>query len=181
MYCPNCGQQQISNETRYCSRCGLQLGLIAEVVANGGFLPQLAQLGEKKKLATKKTGVVFGLFWFIIFTMFLTSFFGILGAPDAFVGVLAITGVFGALISILGSLILLPSSKPTLNHLPNFSPATPSSISSPQAASLSAGQSVPAASSFPPQTSGGWRDTSEFEHSSVTEATTHLLTKENEP
>lgn len=181
MYCPNCGQQQISNETRFCSRCGLQLGLIAEVVANGGFLPELAQLGKRNRFATKKTGVVFGLFWFIIFTMFLTSFFGILGAPGEFVRVLAVIGVFGALISILGSLIMLPSSKPSLDHLPNFSPATPSSISSSQAASLPSGQSVPAAASFSAPTSGGWRDTNEFEHSSVTEATTHLLTKENEP
>lgn len=30
MYCPNCGQQQISEEMRFCSRCGLALSGLAE-------------------------------------------------------------------------------------------------------------------------------------------------------
>lgn len=38
MYCPQCGQQQASEEMRFCSRCGLPLGLVARVVAGGGGL-----------------------------------------------------------------------------------------------------------------------------------------------
>ena len=38
MYCPNCGQQQISNEMRFCSRCGLAFSGLAEWLA-GGHLP----------------------------------------------------------------------------------------------------------------------------------------------
>jgi len=38
MYCPNCGQQQISDEMRFCSRCGLALTGLAEWLA-GGVLP----------------------------------------------------------------------------------------------------------------------------------------------
>lgn len=38
MYCPNCGQQQISGEMRFCSRCGLALSELAEWLA-GGRLP----------------------------------------------------------------------------------------------------------------------------------------------
>ena len=38
MYCPNCGQQQISDEMRFCSRCGLALSGLAEWLA-GGRLP----------------------------------------------------------------------------------------------------------------------------------------------
>ncbi|HJS24826.1 MAG TPA: zinc ribbon domain-containing protein [Pyrinomonadaceae bacterium] len=33
MYCPNCGQQQISEEMRFCSRCGLALSGLAEWLA----------------------------------------------------------------------------------------------------------------------------------------------------
>ena len=36
MYCPNCGQQQISDEMRFCSRCGLALSGLAEWLARGG-------------------------------------------------------------------------------------------------------------------------------------------------
>lgn len=35
MYCPNCGQQQISDEMRFCSRCGLALTGLAEWLAGG--------------------------------------------------------------------------------------------------------------------------------------------------
>lgn len=35
MYCPNCGQQQISDEMRFCSRCGLALTGLAEWLASG--------------------------------------------------------------------------------------------------------------------------------------------------
>lgn len=38
MYCPNCGQQQISDEMRFCSRCGLALGALVEWLA-GGRMP----------------------------------------------------------------------------------------------------------------------------------------------
>ena len=38
MYCPNCGQQQVSDEMRFCSRCGLALSGLVEWLA-GGSVP----------------------------------------------------------------------------------------------------------------------------------------------
>ena len=38
MYCPKCGQQQISDDARFCSRCGLSLSGLAEWVADDGVL-----------------------------------------------------------------------------------------------------------------------------------------------
>ena len=38
MYCPKCGQQQVSDETRFCSRCGLPINVLAEWLAGGGVL-----------------------------------------------------------------------------------------------------------------------------------------------
>jgi hypothetical protein len=35
MYCPSCGQQQISDEMRFCSRCGLALSGLTEWLAAG--------------------------------------------------------------------------------------------------------------------------------------------------
>lgn len=34
MFCPRCGHQQVSNEMRFCSRCGLSLGLVTDLVAD---------------------------------------------------------------------------------------------------------------------------------------------------
>ena len=35
MYCPRCGQQQISDEMRFCSRCGLLMSGLAKWLAGG--------------------------------------------------------------------------------------------------------------------------------------------------
>ena len=35
MFCPSCGQQQVSDEMRFCSRCGLALSGLAEWLAGG--------------------------------------------------------------------------------------------------------------------------------------------------
>ena len=77
----------------------MPLGVVSEVIANGGSLPQLAQLEQinyKKPLFSKKNGVLFGTFWFIFLTMFATAFFGILDAPDELIAIIAVSGVFGA-------------------------------------------------------------------------------------
>ena len=34
MFCPQCGHRQVSDETRFCSRCGLPLNLVTELLAN---------------------------------------------------------------------------------------------------------------------------------------------------
>jgi hypothetical protein len=44
MFCPQCGQQQVSETTRFCSRCGIAIGGIVEWLAHGeGNIP-----GKKK-------------------------------------------------------------------------------------------------------------------------------------
>ena len=34
MFCPQCSHRQVSNDTRFCSRCGLPFGLVTDLVAN---------------------------------------------------------------------------------------------------------------------------------------------------
>jgi len=158
----------------------MPLTVVAEVVAHGGFLPQLEQIGKKKEFFTKKNGVVVGTFWFIFFTMFCTAFFGILNAPDELVGILAITGVFGSMMIILASLIFLPSSK---IKMPFTMPvaAPPSGLyGQPQQGSLPPQQSQPIDHYRTPG-AGAWRDTNDLQPTSVTESTTRLLSDEERP
>ena len=42
MYCPKCSQQQVSEDLRYCSRCGFPLTGVALLLDNDGLIPQLA-------------------------------------------------------------------------------------------------------------------------------------------
>lgn len=175
MHCPSCGQQQVSNQTKFCSRCGMPLSVVAEVVANGGFLPQLAALEANKTFWTKKNGVTITVFFVITFLMLLPALFGIAGIDRA-AGVSAVFGVFGGLMLLLGSLILLPSSKPKI-PFPIQPQAAPQGL-------YGAPQSQPA---LPPQRSrpvenyagpASWRDTNDPQPS-VTESTTRLLNKED--
>jgi hypothetical protein len=38
MFCPKCSQQQVSEEMRFCSRCGFPLSTLRELIASGGTL-----------------------------------------------------------------------------------------------------------------------------------------------
>lgn len=39
MYCPKCSQKQISEDFRFCSRCGFQMDGVMQLLANDGVLP----------------------------------------------------------------------------------------------------------------------------------------------
>ena len=39
MYCPKCSQQQVSEQQRFCSRCGFPLSGVSDLVAAGGVSP----------------------------------------------------------------------------------------------------------------------------------------------
>src|SRR5262245_21868784 len=39
MFCPKCNQAQVSDEMRYCSRCGFPLSIVALLLQNDGQLP----------------------------------------------------------------------------------------------------------------------------------------------
>jgi hypothetical protein len=77
MYCPKCGQQQISDEMKFCSRCGLALSGLAEWLA-GGTLPakrsdeaQVAAVSPRRKGIRRAAKLMFvsGVL-FVIFLVF---------------------------------------------------------------------------------------------------------------
>lgn len=180
MYCPRCSQQQISDETKFCSRCGFPLGLISEIIAHGGFLPQLAELHKDKKLLTRRNGLIFSLFWFLIFVFILTPLFGIAGVEEL-AGVMAILGTMGGFILMLASFTVLKKPQPLLDF-PHQNMETAGGIKNlyqKNQAALPPQQSIPVSTYVPPQQQGSWRDTNDL-IPSVTEGTTKLLEKDEE-
>ncbi|MFN0278224.1 MAG: hypothetical protein ACKVRN_06430 [Pyrinomonadaceae bacterium] len=181
MHCPNCGQQQVSNETKFCSRCGMPLGLVSEVMANGGFLPQLAELEKgSNTLLTRKNGLVFSLFWMIFFLLILAVIFGGILGIDLAGEIFSVIGIFGGLLIAIFSLGFLKKTPkylgagiPSQQHVPASLYGQPVNALPPQ-------QSVPASVYQAPAT-GSWRDTNDLEPASVTENTTKLLEKEETP
>jgi hypothetical protein len=182
MHCPRCGQQQLSSETKFCSRCGFQLAIVSELLLHGGSLPQLAAIQHKKTFFNKKNGVLFSVFWFIFFTMFMAAVWGILDV-DELAGLSAVTGVFGGLLFLIGSLAILPSSKsPRLlphQELPSPNAQPAGLYGSPASNALPPQQQQPADVYTAPQ--GSWRapDTGDLvQRGSVVEGTTKLLKKD---
>ncbi|MGC2237071.1 MAG: zinc ribbon domain-containing protein [Pyrinomonadaceae bacterium] len=63
MFCPKCSQQQISDETRFCSRCGFQLNIVKALLASDDA-PQPAEIQKadrslRKRDMTIGAGVMF--------------------------------------------------------------------------------------------------------------------------
>ena len=75
MYCPNCGQQQISEEMRFCSRCGLALTGLADwlaggmLVANRAEKPAVSELSKRRKNMRRAAKLMF--FSGVLFPVFL--------------------------------------------------------------------------------------------------------------
>ena len=61
MHCPQCGQQRISDELRFCSRCGFPLSGAAKLVAAGGTLPALEEEAGKAVRSPRRRGVQQGI------------------------------------------------------------------------------------------------------------------------
>jgi hypothetical protein len=57
MFCPQCGQQQVSETVRYCSRCGFLLEGVSAVVASGGQLPMRYVQSASRELSPRSKGV----------------------------------------------------------------------------------------------------------------------------
>src|SRR5688572_18344664 len=61
MHCPQCGQQQIVDEMRFCSGCGFPLSVVTEVLSHGGTLPDREVEASAPKLTSRQRGKRLGL------------------------------------------------------------------------------------------------------------------------
>ena len=84
MFCPKCGQQQVSDNTRFCSQCGISINGLAEWIASGGS-PALREENAPMVLTTPRhRGVRRGakVVFFSLATTPVFFFFSLLvGAP----------------------------------------------------------------------------------------------------
>ena len=179
MHCPRCGQEQADNNIKFCSRCGLPLSLVADVVANGGTLPGLSELSAKTGWFTRANGLKFSLIWFVVIEMLLVPLVAITGGEEE-VAVLAILGFVGAVLIVIVSFMFFSSAPKSLQAAAANSVNELGSMPM-QNQALPPVQGEPAASYASP--AGTWKapDTGDLVRPpSVTEGTTKLLKKEEE-
>lgn len=177
MHCPQCGQQQVSNETRFCSRCGFLLTGIAEVVANQGLVPASPKTGLTGKAdSPRRRGIKQGFFLFLL-VFLLAPLAGMLtialNIEPFFVGIAVVLCVVGGLLRTVYALMFESGVG---------SASTPNALAGAENRSaLPPSQSVPASTYVSP--AGSWRDTNDLQHQppgSVTDSTTKLLQKDDQ-
>jgi hypothetical protein len=181
MYCPQCGQQQVSDMTRFCSRCGFLLEGTTAVLAAGGTTPIRYVQPGFKQLSPRSKGVRQGAIM-MLSTILLVPIIAIisvfiLGHPEVIVSLSAIGLFVGGLFRILYALIM-EDANPEMNseQMPGYASPPASQFNQP---AHHAALPPPAAN-----TTAHWRrpNTAEiYQPPSITENTTRLLDKENKP
>jgi zinc-ribbon domain len=176
MFCPNCGQERISESTSFCSRCGYLLTGTADLLKMGGSLPTLeTPNGQSQRSRGVKQGLfvmILGVALFPIIGILTTFLFRMTPWPA---GVVLFTLFFGGLLRMAYALMFEPK------YPQGLPPAASLHIDS-QLTGQQANSALPPTSFVPPVTgkTGRWLDTNELEPHSVTESTTKLLELEDD-
>ena len=176
MFCPQCGQQQVSDVTRFCSRCGFLLDGVAVVLASGGIVPGTQVRAGYSQLSPRSKGIRQGAL-LMLSTLLIVPLVAIISvfflrSPEL-IPITAITCFVGGLLRIFYALLMEDSVAPmTVGSTPGHLPAARQFDQPPRNAALS-----------PPSANAatGWRQpkTAElYQPPSITENTTRLLDKD---
>lgn len=184
MFCPQCGQQQISDAVRFCSRCGFQLGRVSAMLASGGALlpsgaSQEGTLPESSRRKGMRQGGIMLLFGIFLMPMF-AILHELLGTPDK-LPLIGVLFFMGGLLRLIYALAFEEGPVRRKNLSAQYAYAPPPvpgrfGMQGRGAGELPPAQGSPAQSYVPPRV-----NTSEIGYQpSVTESTTRLLDEERD-
>ena len=182
MFCPQCGQQQVTGVTRFCSRCGFPLEGVVQLLSHGGQLPVYRGPDEPVAISPRRKGVKQGgllLLSGAVIVPVLAMFASFTNA--VFIEVLAALAailcfVGGPLRMLYAAVFEEPAPKPFIPYGP---PPAPMPLHPQQ---FGPPVQRPALTPPPARAQGGWRrpNTAELANPpSITENTTRLLEKED--
>lgn len=180
MYCPRCGQEQVSGDTRFCSRCGFLMIGVAELIAGGGNLPYMTTTPGSRN-TPRKRGLKQGLFIFLLSFLVvpLLTIVTVAVRAEPFAVIIAmILLVVGGLLRAAYAL-MFESNDPADKTLEEGAIETARGfLGRGQANALPPVQSIPVSAYAPPQ-HGRWRETNDLvDPPSVTDHTTRSLQKD---
>jgi hypothetical protein len=180
MFCPQCGQQQVSDVTRFCSRCGFPLDGVTAVLSTGGAVPsQLVQPVGYKQLSPRSKGVRQGAV-LMLSTFLVVPVMAILTAT-IFQGIGHIVVPLAAIICFVGGILRMLYALLMEDAYPQAGGDAGAHYPAPGGHQF---DRPPHHAALPPNANpaGSWRprpNTAEiYQPPSVTESTTRLLDKE---
>ena len=184
MYCPQCGQQQVSESVRFCSKCGFPLDGVIQLLENRGMMPVYHAVDGAKEISPRRRGVRQGGILLLTGALVVP----ILGVLDSFAGNSSLLDIFVAIAAILcflgGPLRMIYAA--LFEEGAPIRQAGSSSYLPPSAPQQSEirGRGAEALPPAPVNPGLGWRpqpNTAElFRPPSVTENTTRLLDKDKQ-
>jgi hypothetical protein len=178
MFCPKCGQQQLSEETKFCSRCGFLLTAVWDLVSNNGLSNQNFATPESRAISPRKEGLRRGgklMMIGLIIIPLLIIISELFNLNPALVIAVSILTFWGGILRMIYARLFesdypneinverktLSFAKKMLGKKTNALP--PQSIS---------------VSSYAPPAVSNWRDTNDLPQPSVIDNTTKLLEKD---
>jgi hypothetical protein len=178
MFCPQCGQQQVTGVVRFCSRCGFPLDGVIQLLGNGGMLPAYRASDEPVQISPRRKGVKQGGLLFLsgILIVPILALFASYGSTflEILAGLAAIICFIGGPLRMIYAAIFEEGAPK-----PAYGPPMP--MHAPQ--QFAAHAQHPALPPPPARPQGSWRprpNTAELVNPpSVTENTTRLLDKED--
>ena len=183
MFCPRCGQKQLSDGVRFCSSCGFQLEVVSQLLPTSGQLhwrppePAAGQLTPRQK-GIRQGAILLASTFLIVPVLGILS--DLIGFPDELVGLAAVICFIGGILRMLYARFLQEGPPPVMQPVmapPYVPPAVPPNyLGTPaQNTTLPPAQHQPPAASFRPQRF----DTGELVNPppSVVDHTTRLLDK----
>lgn len=184
MFCPQCGQQQVTGIVRFCSRCGFPLDGVIQLLGSGGMLPVYRGPDDPppqpspRRRGVKQGGILF------LSGILIVPLLGVLSSFTPSSTFLEILVAIAALICFLGGPLrmlyagIFEEGAPTRMLHPGIRPYIPAQMPAPQFVSPAQKAALPPPPMQPPVS---WRRpiTAELANPpSVTENTTRLLDKE---
>lgn len=181
MFCPQCGQQQVTGVIRFCSRCGFPLDGVIQLLSSGGSLPAYRSTDEPGQISPRRKGVKQGMLLFLL---------GVLLVPILGMFASFSSAVFPQMLAILAAIICFVGGPVRMFYAAVFEEGAPKPLRpyGPPMPMHVPQQFIPQAPSpaLPPPSARqppSWRTrptTAELANPpSVTENTTRLLDKED--
>lgn len=179
MFCPQCGQQQITASLRFCSRCGFPLEAVLQILSTGGMLPSFPVAGSSepspRRKGVKQGGILLLLGVILVPLLGVLSSFNAGNLFDILTPMAAIFFFLGGIMRILFAALFeegAPRYRPMMSsYAPPHSPAQ--FHATPPASALPPAQ-------VPPPVWRGRPNTAEIaQPPSITEGTTRLLDRDD--
>lgn len=177
MFCPRCGQRQVNEETKFCSRCGFLMQGMLEVVGQGGLPKEILERRDPEAISPRRRGLKQGGLLFLsggVIVPLIGLLTEMLNGDEVIIGIAAILTFLGGFLRMVYALIF-QSGVPTLENEGIVQTFQKDLLGKTAKQKELPPQQTEPATTFHPPTPGNWKETNDLESRTMTENATKPL------